>query len=232
MVKMFRFTPEFKVLCALVSGDSSFSELKRKTGLSGRWLSKTLVELMKDGFVWKRESLYQLASIESIRDIVRGELTELNKSVSVLLPSVHMREKAICAANHIGMDKNVIGIVLFGSVAKGTGSLESDIDLLLICDEKSDMTDLIYNAMVNVEAPIEALTMTFRQFLINLLDEPTIVFGIIEGYEVLYDSVDMMKGLLEWKEADIKRRWVYNEEEGIWLEKRLQPYLKQHMTSY
>jgi len=232
MVKMFKSTPEFKVLCALVSGKKSFSELKRDTWLSSRWLSKTLIELSKDGFIQKSESLYQLASVERVREVVRSDLNELNRSVVALLPSVDLREKAVRAASLIAEDQNVMGIVLFGSVAKGDATLESDIDLLVICMEKSDLTDIIYDAMVKVRAPIEALTMTVGQFLINLLDEPTIVFGVIEGYEVLRDRFNMIRGLLKWKEAEIKRRWFYDVEEGIWLEKRLQPYLKRHTTSY
>ena len=137
MVKMFRSTPEFKVLSALVNGGKSFNELKTETGLSGRWLGKTLVELSKDGFIRKRESLYQLVSVESVREIVRDELNELNKCVAVLLPSLYMREKAVRAANVISGDKNVIGIVLFGSVAKSVATLESDIDLRVICSEES-----------------------------------------------------------------------------------------------
>jgi len=86
--------------------------------------------------------------------------------------------------------------------------------------------------MVKVEASIETLTITVKQFLINLLDEPTIIFGIIEGYEVLFDRFNMIRGLLKWKEAEIKRRWFYDEEEGIWLEKRLQLFLKRHTTNY
>lgn len=232
MVKVYKPTSEFKVLCTLVSGGKPFNELKRETGLSSRWLSKTLVELLKGGFIQKSGSLYQLASMENVREMVRRELIELNKSAAALLPSIDLYEKALRAANFIGQDKNVIGVVLFGSVMRGVATSESDIDLLVISIEKPDLTDTIYDAMVEVEASIEALTTTVRQFLLNLLDEPIIVFGVIEGYEVLYDRFNMVRGLLKWKEMEIKRRWFYDAEEGIWLEKRLQPYLKRHATSY
>jgi len=232
MEKILRYTPEFKILWDLINQGKSFTMLKRETGLSSRWLSRTLVELLKDNLVQKSGSLYELASLESIRETVRNELDELNRNVALLFPSVGTHGKAVRAAEFIGEDPNVVGVVLFGSVAKGTATLESDIDLLVICTEKPDLTDIIYDAMVNIEAPIEALTMTFKQFLINLIDEPTMIFGVIEAYEVLQDRGNMIKGLLNWKEADIKKRWFYDTEEEIWLEKRLQPYLRQHMTSY
>jgi len=231
-MKLLKYTPEYKILCVLTSGGKSFTMLKRETDLSSRWLSRTLDKLLKDNLVQKSGSLYELASLKSMRETVRSELDELNRNVALMFPSVGMHGKAVRAADLISKEPGVIGVILFGSVAKGTSNLESDIDLLVICAEKSDLTDIVYDAMVNVEAPIEALTMTFKQFLINLIDEPTMIFGVIEAYEVLHDRFNMIKGLLNWKEEDIKKRWFYDTEEEIWLEKRLQPYSKQHMTSY
>lgn len=231
-MKLLKYTPEYKILSALTSGGKSFSVLKRETELSSRWLSKTLDELLKENLVQKSGSLYELASLESIRETVRGELHELNRNIAFLFPSVGMHEKAVRATDLISKEPNVIGIVLFGSVAKGTATLESDIDLLVICAEKTDLTDTIYDTMAKVEAPIEPLTMTFKQFLVNLIDEPTMIFGVIEAYEVLNDRFNMINDFLNWKEEDIKKRWFYDTEEEIWLEKRLQPYLEQHMTSY
>jgi len=232
MMKLLKYTPEYKILCALTRGGKSFSVLKRETGLSSRWLSRTLDKLLKDNLVQKSGSLYELASLESIRENIRCEVDELNRNIALLFPSLSMHEKAVRAADPISKEPDVIGVVLFGSLAKGTATLESDIDLLVISNKKSDLTDIIYNAMVNVEAPIEALTVTFKQFLVNLIDEPTIIFGVIEAYEVLYDRFNMIKGLLTWKEEDIKKRWFYDTEEEIWLERRLLPYLERHMTSY
>lgn len=231
MIKLFRTTPEFKVFTALLSGDKSFNELKRETSLSSRWLSKTLVNLSNHGFIEKTGSLYRLASMEKIREIAKNQLIELNTGMKALLPLIDLHAKAIGAANFIAQDENVLAIVLFGSVAKGATTPESDIDLLVISLNKSDLIDIVYAAMIEVEASIEALTISFKQFLINLLDEPTMLFGILEGYEVLYDKLNVVKGLLKLKEMEIKKRWFYDPEEEIWLERRLLPYLKRRETS-
>lgn len=231
MIKLFRTTPEFKVFAALLSGDKTFNELKRETSLSGRWLSKTLVDLSNSGFIEKTGSLYRLASMEKIREITKNQFIELNTSMKVLLPLIDLHAKAIGAANFIARDENVLAIVLFGSVAKGVATPESDIDLLVISLNESDLIDTVYATMVEVEASIEALTISFKQFLINLLDEPTMLFGILEGYEVLYDKLNVVKGLLKLKEMEIKKRWFYDLEEEIWLERRLLPFLKRRKTS-
>jgi len=93
-MKLLKYTPEYKILSALTSGGKSFSVLKRETELSSRWLSKTLDELLKENLVQKSGSLYELASLESIRETVRGELHELNRNIAILFPSVGMHEKA------------------------------------------------------------------------------------------------------------------------------------------
>jgi len=231
MVKLFKTTPQFEVFVALLGGAKSFSELKKETSLSGRWLSKILSELSNHGFVEKSGSLYRLVSIERTYEIMSEQLGELNNRVKSSLPMVTPREKAVRAADFIARTKEVLAVVLFGSVAKGLVTSESDIDLLVVTQSEIDLTDRIYDAMALVKAPIEALTITFRQFLRNLLDEPTMLFGILEGYEVLYDKHNVVKALLKLKETEIRKRWIYDEEEGIWLEKRLMPYSKQPETS-
>lgn len=231
MFKLFRMTPEFKVLRVLLDGDKSFTELKMKTGLSSRWLNKILLDLLNSGLIRKVHMRYQLHSVERIREIIKNQIFELNKSIELFLPSVALHEKAVRAARLIGQDENVLAVVLFGSVAKGTADSESDIDLLVITLNKVHLTDKIYDVMVEVESPIEALVITFRQMLSNLLDEPIMLFGILEGYEVLYDKNNVVGGLLKLKRLEIKKRWFYDEEEGIWLEKRLMHCLKRLKTN-
>lgn len=231
MIKLFKTTPEFRVFLPLLRGDKSFKELKRETGLSSRWLSKTLSDLSNQGFIEKVGSLYKLASVEKIREIAENELTELNRSVRVFHPIVNLHAKAVSAANLVAREESVLAIVLFGSVVKGVATPESDIDLLVVSLGESDLIDRVYEAMAEVRATIEALTVSLRQFLFNLLDEPTMLFGILEGYEVLYDRLNVVKGLLKWKEMEIKKKWFYDPEEEIWLERRLLPYLRQRKTS-
>jgi predicted nucleotidyltransferase len=231
MIKLFKTTPQFRVLIALLSGDYSFGELKKKTDLSGRWLSKTLGELSILGVVEKSGSHYRLVSARKIYEIMSKQLGELNNLVKFSLPMVDAREKAARAAEFLARNEEVLAIILFGSVAKGRVTAESDIDLLLITSSKIDLTDDVYDAMVLVQAPIEALTITIKQFFRNLIDEPTMLFGILEGYEVLYDRHNVVRGLLKLKEAEIMKHWVYDAEEEIWLERRLMPYSKQPETS-
>jgi len=228
-MKLFKVTPSFKILSALLSKDKSFSELKKDTGLSNRWLSKTLKDLLRENFITRNGTLYQLTSPEKVNQTIRIQLNNLNKLATI--STANLYRKAVEAANFIAKTENVLAIILFGSVAKRKATEESDIDLLIICLEQSNLTDIIYDAMVKVEAPIEALTLSLKEFLHNLLGEPTILFGILEGYEVLYDKFNIVRGLLTLKGIEIKKRWFYDSEEGIWLERKLMPYLKQHTTN-
>lgn len=230
MLKLFRMTPEFKVLRALLDGDKSFTELRVEAGLSSRWLNKVLLDLLNSGLIRKVNMRYQLNSVDRISGIIKNQIFELNKGIDLFLPGVALHEKAVRAARLLGRDENVLAVVLFGSVAKGTADSESDIDLLIITLSKAHLTDKIYDVMVEVEAPIEALVITFRQFLSILLDEPIMLFGILEGYEVLYDKINLV-GLLKFKHLEIKKRWFYDEDEGIWLEKRLMRCLKRLETN-
>lgn len=232
-MELLKTTPEFKVLLALTEGPKSFSDLKESTSLSSRWLSKTLNGLVKSQTVEKRDNrLYQLRSMEETRKTLQQALNELNKHIGQPPPETDLHTKAVKAAKLIAMKEKVLAVVLFGSVAKEKTDAESDIDLLIVATEEADLTDLVYSAMAEIDVPIEGLTVSFKQLLVNLLDEPpTTFFGILEGYEVLYDKFKVVEGLLRLKQIEVQKRWFYDPGEEIWLRKKLLPYSKQPETS-
>ncbi len=231
MIRMFRPTPEFKIISALMKSKETFTELKLNTNLSSRWLSKTLQTLLRAGVVEKSDLGYRIVSPNDAGRMITKDFKELSKDIADLHPAGSLHDKALQAAKLLSDNQQALGIILFGSLAKGEAAAESDIDLLVISRVESDLTDQIYSIMTQVNAPIEAVTMSFKQFLVNLLDEPTLLFGIMEGYEVLYDRLNLVRVLLDWKKTEIKERWLYDEGEGIWFEKRLKPYLRLPTTN-
>jgi len=232
-MELLKTTPEFKVLLALMEGPKSFSDLKETTRLSSRWLSKTLTSLTKNQTVEKKDKrLYQLKSLEATRKTLQQALNELNKHIGQPPPTTDLHSKAVRAAKLIAMDEKVLAVVLFGSVAKGRVDAESDIDLLIVTTGETDLTDLLYSAMAEVDAPIEGLTVSLKQLLVNMLDEPpTTFFGILEAYEVLYDKFKVVKGLLRLKQIEVQKSWLYDPGEEIWLKRKSLPYSKQPETS-
>jgi predicted nucleotidyltransferase/DNA-binding HxlR family transcriptional regulator len=232
-MELIKTTPEFKVLLALMEGPKSFSDLREATRLSSRWLSKTLDSLVKSRTVEKGDNrLYQLKSLEATRRILQQALNELNKSIGQSDSETDLHSKAVRAAELIAMNEKVLAIVLFGSVAKGRTDAESDIDFLVVTTEEMDLTDTLYSAMAEVDAPIEALTVSLKQFLVNLLDEPpTTFFGILEAYEALYDKFKVVDGLLRLKQIEIQKSWLYDSGQEIWLKRKSLPYSKQPETN-
>jgi predicted nucleotidyltransferase len=86
-------------------------------------------------------------------------------------------------------------IVLFGSVANGTASLDSDIDLLVIWDEAKDIPNMKRRLMLRqiigiVESPLDLLTCTSDELRIALNDENSFTSHIVKEGEVLYGGLN------------------------------------------
>lgn len=85
-------------------------------------------------------------------------------------------------------------IILFGSVARGTDSLDSDIDLLVVWDEQKDIPNIKRRIMLRqiigiTESPLDILTCTSDELKIALSDEQSFTSHIIKEGEVLYGGL-------------------------------------------
>ena len=122
---MSRLTPEGKVIFALLDAPARFGELKAATGLSGAWLDRTLKQLYRKGLVE-----YNVAS--KTYAVKRTE--ELLPQIRALMP-FYFSEIASMIAEELAGDDRVQAVVLFGSVAAGVATQESDVDLLVVLKE-------------------------------------------------------------------------------------------------
>jgi len=145
----------------------------------------------------------------------------------VRLNIASMKVKARLIAKEISCNEWVIAVILFGSVAKRKAIEESDIDMLIVAEKEMDdeLNNIIYNLMFKYDAPIEVVFQTYDDLLANLQAKTAFSFGLLEGYEVLYDRGGV-EGLLSIKKREIQRDWVYDKEAEAWIQKKLMPTLK------
>lgn len=224
-LQLIEVTPEGKIVAALIDGPKSFIGLKSATGLSDRWLSKKLRELSSAGLIERYGGYYQLKNRTKIVDIDPVFARFLQSRVS-------LKTKAKLIAEEIGYDKHVVAVVLFGSVAKGEVTDDSDIDLLVITDKEMEkpLSDLVYDLMFKYDVPVETVFLTYDDVIINLQAKTAFSFGLLEGYQILYDRGGVEK-LFSIKRKEIEEDWIYDEEAGAWIQKKLLSTLKSLRSS-
>ena len=142
------------------------------------------------------------------------------------------RAKARLIAKELSKDERITAIILFGSIAKGSERKDSDIDLAIVTesDAEEELNERVYDAMFKHNAPVEAVFMTYEDLLVNLHEMTSLAFGLLEGYQVLYDR-DGVESLFSIKRRQMLEGWAYNEEVGAWVPKKLSTILKQMKNS-
>jgi len=222
--KLVAITPEGKIIAALIESPKSYSELKLYTGLSDRWLSKKLKELSFAGLIEHYTNRYQLK--ESAEIIAADPVF-----AQFLQGKASLMAKAKLIAEEIGRNEGVVAIILFGSVAKGEVAEDSDIDLLVVTEWETEETlnDLVYKLMFKYNVSVEAIFLTYDDLIINLQAKTTFSFGLLEGYNVLFDrgGVNTLLGI---KRKEIQDNWIYDDEAGAWFQKRVLSTLKQQKS--
>ena len=93
--------------------------------------------------------------------------------------------------NRIVENINPISIVLFGSVARGIEREDSDIDILVIWDERKELPNvkrriLIRKIIGMVESPLDILTCTTEELHNALEDKNSFTSMIVSEGELIY----------------------------------------------
>lgn len=213
---------EGKVLTALVTGfwgldayQKTFTTLKRATGLSAPWLTKTLQKLVARGYVEHDNRFYRVKPqfVEKIGHLLKpfyggyliGNVKRVVDESGARFPQVE-------------------AIILFGSVARGESSYDSDIDLLILLQPYDyslsfQVYKFVNNFSLNLEVPIEPIPIAADCFRLIAERELQFLFGVLEGYIVLYDKGDWTE-LLQRKGEEIKERYEYVKEVPMWIPRR------------
>lgn len=199
VLKLFTLTPEGRIIQALSSGEKSFSELLSETGLSERWLSVKLKQLLRLGVVKIGEG-YQIDHYR-LHSILVASLKEIAWMAAYELVEKH---------------PDILGVLLYGSVAKGKTREESDIDLLVISENSLNLADDEYQISMRYGVAFEINSITLKEFIAMLNLESSLIFGILEGYHVLFDIAGIAV-LLKVFGKEIYKNWSYNPDEEIWV---------------
>jgi len=223
--QLVEITPEGKIVEALIRGSKSYSGLKFATGLSDRWFSKKLEELSSSGLIEHRGNNYHL---ENPTEIINADPF----FAQYLQGKISLKVKARLIAEEISHNEQVVAVILFGSLAKEQATEESDVDLLVVTEVEMEdqLNNLVYNLMFKHDVPVEAVFLTYDDLTINLQAKTTFSFGLLEGYQILYDRGGV-KNMLSIKKKEIQQNWIYDEEAQAWIQKKLIPTLKPQKTS-
>jgi len=218
--KLVEVTPEGKIAAALIESPKSYGELKSATGLSDRWLSKKLRELSSNGLIEHYEGHYRLKNPTEIinADPVFAQFLQRKTSLKM---------KAKLIAEEISLNREVVAVVLFGSVAKNEATDDSDIDMLVVTENEMEeaLSDALYDLMFKYDVPVEAIFLTYEDLIINLQNKTAFSFGLLEGYQILYDRSGV-ENLFSIKRKEVLENWIYDKEVEAWIQKRLLPILK------
>jgi len=207
-MQLLSLTPEGKILLTLVHGKHSYSELRLETGLSDRWLTIKLEQLIAEGIAEKNGKWYGLTSKT---DVSGYEL------------SLYMKSQADCLANRLSGLDFVKAVFLFGSVAQKRAQEFSDLDLIIVVSKFHEAAKLKIMGEVRwfeltYHLTVEPFILTEEDFLDNVhSDEGGIIFGVAEGFEVLVDKTNMLTRVLRDRVAEIKCSHEFLKDERIWL---------------
>jgi predicted nucleotidyltransferase len=208
MLDLASLTPEGRILLTLSHGKHSYSELKLETGLSDRWLTVKLRGLEGEGIVERDGRWYGIS----------GDL-----DVSPYELSLYLRFQAERMADELAKLDFIAAIILFGGVAQGRAWELSDLDLIIVVDGPVDrLRGQVASAVSRLESKyhltVEPLILAEEDLLDNLRsDEGGIVYGLAEGYRVLFDRTGRISRILGERIKEVKRSHVHLEGEGIWL---------------
>ncbi|MEA2089464.1 MAG: nucleotidyltransferase domain-containing protein [Thermoproteota archaeon] len=208
-----------KIVLSLIGGfwglgdyPKRFSELKWILDVSDPGLAKALKDLRRGGVIERDDERRYYVKPE-----LRTDLGNLLRS----LYSHFLLERTHLIAEQLQRFNSIVSIVVFGSVAQGKADYGSDVDLLVIVDEwnrsvERRINTAISRLTVKMGIPVEQIVISNSGFENLLHHELQFLFGLLEGYIVLYDKGDVTE-LLHLKEDEIKKEYEYVKEIPIWI---------------
>lgn len=205
-LKLVEFTKEGLIVNALMGGSLRYKDLKRVTGLSDAWLSRKLQELLQIGIVILWSGRYRL-DVGRLQEALRDEKPFVAR---------------LMAQEIVRKDSGVVGVVLFGSLVRDSRR-DGDIDLLVVTgDGEFNPVGVSLEMFRRFGLAVDIVSVSLKDLFRWLYELPPIVFGILSGYEVLFDG-GCIRDFLKILKGEALKRWTYVEEEKLWLRSELLP---------
>ncbi len=119
--------------------------------------------------------------------------------------------------------QNLVSVILFGSVARGTAQKYSDVDILVIIDElpkrRLDREDIVIDLILDIlkKYHIRISPMLLESTELSTKNLNPLIYGILTGYNVLYDPQNFWSDFLtKIKPTILKNKPVYIEGKKRW----------------
>lgn len=119
--------------------------------------------------------------------------------------------------------QNLVSVVLFGSVARGTAKKYSDIDLVLVIDglprRRLDREDIVMDIILDVlkKYHIRISPVLLESTELSTKNLNPLIYGILTGYNVLYDPKGFWSRFLtKIKPIILKNKPIYIEDKKRW----------------
>jgi predicted nucleotidyltransferase len=206
-MKLVEFTKEGLIVRALMDKPLRYTDLKKATELSDAWLSKKLLELQNLGIVISKGGQYCIQP-EKLREALKYEKTYIARMI----------------AQEIAKTRAIASIILFGSLVRRQRK-EADIDLLVVTLENEfDPIQTSLDILRKFGVAVDILNIELKELLAWFYEPPPILFGILGGYEILYDE-GYVRPLLKTLEQQTLKNWAYMPEEELWVKKELLPLI-------
>ena len=138
-----------------------------------------------------------------------NELVEetLRRPIGLLLIDDLLRESIIFLIKELSRDDSVVGVILYGSVAKGDFQVNSDVDLFVISTGNlSNVFDFVESTIQKVELQFlkeltsHNLPTTFSPLIISQSETETlrpIFFDVADSGIILYDRFGVATSFVE-----------------------------------
>jgi len=210
---------EGKVVLSLISGfwglgdyPKRFTELKHVLRVSDPGLSKALRRLQIKGIIKRDdEGLYHVNP-------------EFRTRLGALLQPFYsnfLLERARLIAEDLQQYNEIVSLIVFGSVAQGKANYDSDIDLLIVVQEweeplEQTIREATSKLAVRIGLPIDSIVVSTSSLNTLLQQELQFLFGILQGYIILYDRSNIARSF-HAKMEEVKGKYEYFEEIPLWL---------------
>ena len=152
------------------------------------FVHRTVNKLSKDGVVIKTKvgkSYLCSLNLENEKSATLIQLSEIEKRENLYIAN---KELKLVLEDFIrtleSQHKNIITVILFGSYAKGTATKESDIDILLISNEKIEIEKVIKGIYAKYGKEIMPIVMTQNDF--KKQKDKAVITEIVKDHYVLY----------------------------------------------
>ncbi|MBD3204461.1 hypothetical protein GF327_09290 [Candidatus Woesearchaeota archaeon] len=180
-----------KILEVLYKKESYLREIARKADLNPNSTYRYLNEMLKEDIVKARKEGNQKRFSLKKNDFVYNLMAYIDIKKFQKLPEI--RKQAI--NNYIqNLNTKPVFVILFGSTAKNTFNQDSDIDLLLVVNKKTNTKEAKKEVEAIQSLKINDFQIDYNVFLreIKLKEDKVIQSAINTGYPV-YNQIEYHK---------------------------------------